>query len=172
MKKVMQKGFTLVELLVALAVSSFLMAGVSFIYIALSESVQTSKELENAQEVLRYSSEVFTRSLKQTTDDPQIPNATTLTVQQTTSGSTACDGSKPAVPFSETFTLDQNQLLCEVNGGVSQILLTGLADIAYTQNGNLIEVTVTPESLNVDMLANGFQIDVALSGKIMMEALN
>lgn len=81
-------GFTLVELLVALAVSSFLMAGISLVYSALSESVDTSKELENAQEVLRYSSEVFTRSLKQTKSMPLIPDASTIVVVQDTSGDT------------------------------------------------------------------------------------
>lgn len=165
-------GFTLVELLVALAVSSFLMAGISLVYSALSESVDTSKELENAQEVLRYSSEVFTRSLKQTKSMPLLPDASTIFVVQDTSGATACNGTKPAVPFSETFTLVDNKLRCQVNGGVEQVLLTGVQDISYRRNGNLVEITLTPENLNVDMLANGFRIDIALSGKILDEALN
>ena len=92
-------------------------------------------------------------------------------VQQTTLGSTACDGNKPGVPFSETFTLDDSQLLCQVNAGPTQVLLTGINDINYRLNGDLVEVTVIPENLNVEMLANGFRIDVALSGKIMAEAL-
>lgn len=172
MKKFIHKGFTLVELMVALAVSSFLMAGITFVYIALSESVDTSKELENAQEVLRYSSEVFTRSLKQTKSLPTIPNATSLVVQQETEGATACNSTKPAVPFSETFTLVNSQLRCQVNAEAEQVLLTGLEGISYRLNGDLVEITLTPESLNVDMLANGFQIDVALSGKILEEAMN
>lgn len=172
MIKYVKNGFTLVEVMVALAVSSFLMAGISFVYIALSESVETSKEFENAQEVLRYSSEVFTRSLKQTRRTPDSPNANTIVVQQETLGSTACNSSKPTVPFSETFTLVDNQLRCRVNAGDEEVLLTGLQDISYRINGNLVEVTVTPESLSVDMLANGFRIDIALSGKILEEALN
>lgn len=167
----LQQGFTLIELLVAMAVSAFLMAGISFVYVALSQSVDTSKELENAQEVLRYSSEVFTRSLKQTQDFPSLPNATSIVVEQVTVGSTACDGSKPVVPFTETFTLVDNQLRCQVNADIERVLLTGIEDIGYRLNGNLVEVTVTPAGLNVDMLANGFRIDVALSGKILKEAL-
>ena len=168
----LQRGFTLVELMISLAISAFLMSGIAFAYSALSQSVDTSKELENAQEVLRYSSEVFTRSLKQTKTTPNTPNANTIVVQQETLGSTACNSSKPAVPFSETFTLVDNQLRCRVNAGDEEVLLTGLQDISYRINGNLVEVTVTPESLNVDMLANGFRIDIALSGKILEEALN
>ncbi|MEC8326364.1 MAG: prepilin-type N-terminal cleavage/methylation domain-containing protein [Pseudomonadota bacterium] len=168
----LQRGFTLVELMISLAISAFLMSGIAFAYSALSQSVDTSKELENAQEVLRYSSEVFTRSLKQTKTTPNTPNANTIVVQQETLGSTACNSSKPAVPFSETFTLVDNQLRCRVNAGDEEVLLTGLQDISYRINGNLVEVTVTPENLNVDMLANGFRIDIALSGKILEEALN
>ena len=168
----LQRGFTLVELMISLAISAFLMSGIAFAYSALSQSVDTSKELENAQEVLRYSSEVLTRSLKQTKTTPNTPNANTIVVQQETLGSTACNSSKPAVPFSETFTLVDNQLRCRVNAGDEEVLLTGLQDISYRINGNLVEVTVTPENLNVDMLANGFRIDIALSGKILEEALN
>lgn len=168
----LQRGFTLVELMISLAISAFLMSGIAFAYSALSQSVDTSKELENAQEVLRYSSEVFTRSLKQTRRTPDSPNANTIVVQQETLGSTACNSSKPTVPFSETFTLVDNQLRCRVNAGDEEVLLTGLQDISYRINGNLVEVTVTPENLNVDMLANGFRIDIALSGKILEEALN
>ena len=168
----LQRGFTLVELMISLAISAFLMSGIAFAYSALSQSVDTSKELENAQEVLRYSSEVFTRSLKQTKTTPNTPNANTIVVQQETLGSTACNSSKPAVPFSETFTLVDNQLRCRVNAGDEEVLLTGLQDISYRINGNLVEVTVTPENFNVDMLANGFRIDIALSGKILEEALN
>lgn len=168
----LSRGFTLVELMISLAISAFLMSGIAFAYSALSQSVDTSKELENAQEVLRYSSEVFTRSLKQTITTPNTPNANTIVVQQETLGSTACNSSKPAVPFSETFTLVDNQLRCRVNAGDEEVLLTGLQDISYRINGNLVEVTVTPENLNVDMLANGFRIDIALSGKILEEALN
>ena len=168
----LQCGFTLVELMISLAISAFLMSGIAFAYSALSQSVDTSKELENAQEVLRYSSEVFTRSLKQTKTTPNTPNANTIVVQQETLGSTACNSSKPAVPFSETFTLVDNQLRCRVNAGDEEVLLTGLQDISYRINGNLVEITLVPENLNVDMLANGFRIDIALSGKILEEALN
>jgi prepilin-type N-terminal cleavage/methylation domain-containing protein len=167
------KGFTLVELMVALAVSGFLMAGVSFVYIALSQSINTTKELENAQEVLRYSSEVFTRSLKQTTVLPTITDSTTLAVEQATPGIIACDGSEPTTsPFTETFTFSQNQLWCQVDTGTAQVILTGLTYIDYRLNGDLVEITITPENLNVDMISNGFRLDIALTGKILTEALN
>ena len=57
-------GFTLVELMVALAVGSFLIAGVGLSYATIKGTVSATKELENAQEVIRFTSQVLTRSLK------------------------------------------------------------------------------------------------------------
>ena len=66
------KGFSLVELMVALAAGAFLLAGISLSYSAIKGTIQVSKELENAQEVLRYTSKVFNRSIKQTQITPVI----------------------------------------------------------------------------------------------------
>ena len=60
------KGFTLVELMIALAISGFLLLGVVGTYSSIHGTVTASKELENSQEVIRYSARVFSRSLKQT----------------------------------------------------------------------------------------------------------
>jgi len=49
-----------------------LLAGVSLSYSAIKSGIQVSKELENAQEVLRYSNTVLTRSTKQSFDLPVV----------------------------------------------------------------------------------------------------
>lgn len=165
------QGFTLIELLIALVIGSILIAAIGMAYVAVSQTIKTSKQLENAQEVLRYSSEVFNRSLKQTLSAPLVnPNNNGLTVIQTSEGATACDGSNPAVPFSEVYTFVSPNLICDAGNG-EQVLLTGLADISYNLNGNLVEITVTPSELDMDMLLNGFQIDIALTGIILAGAL-
>ena len=50
------RGFSLIELMVALAAGAFLLAGVSLSYAAIKGTIEVSKELENAQEVIRYTS--------------------------------------------------------------------------------------------------------------------
>jgi len=60
------KGFTLIELMIALVIGGILILGITSTYSSIDGTIQTSKDLENAQEVIRYTSQVFTRSLKQT----------------------------------------------------------------------------------------------------------
>ncbi len=165
-----QFGFTLSEVMVTLAVSGFLLSGVTLAYMAISNTVATSKQLENAQEVLRYSAEVFSRSLKQTQETPVIPNLTSLNVVQSNAGATACDGTRPAVPFTENYTFVQPNLVCDAGNGET-VLLTGIADISYQINGNLVAVTVTPENLDVADLANGFELNFALTSVILSGAM-
>ena len=170
------KGFSLVELMVALAVSGFLMAGVSVVYLSLSESIDTTKDLESAQEVLRYSSEVFNRSLKQTTNSPVFESAgsKSLEVEQTTPGATACDGNVHPVPFTEIFTLDGNLLKCQVNASTHD-LLTGIKDITFKReqdDSDLVQIFIMPENLTERMPVGGFRLDIALTSKIVMEGLN
>ncbi|WP_231613077.1 PilW family protein [Pseudoalteromonas sp. SWXJZ94C] len=57
-------GFTLIELMVALAAGMFLLSGVSLAYSSINSSTSTAKDLENALDVIRFSSKIFTRSLK------------------------------------------------------------------------------------------------------------
>jgi prepilin-type N-terminal cleavage/methylation domain-containing protein len=169
------KGFTLVELMVALAVSGFLMAGVSFVYLSLSQSINTTKELENAQEVLRYSSEVFTRSLKQTTESPDNSVSKTLKVKQI-QGAIACDGRPRNNDFEETFLIieDENQLRCIIDAEQPKIILTGIASIDFSVNDNLVTINIKPKTLtdNIDILNSGFDLNIALTGKILTEALD
>lgn len=164
-------GFTLVELMVALAAGSVLISGVGFAYLTISQTIDTSKKLENAQEVIRFSAEVYGRSLKQTLTQPVIANASSIAVTQTIANSTACDGSKPAVPFTETFTFVSPNLLCDIGDG-NQVILTGVSAMSIAQNGNLVSVTITPENLDVDAWANGFRLDFALTGVILTGAMN
>jgi hypothetical protein len=151
----------------------FLMAGVSFVYLALSQSIKTTKELENVQEVLRYSSEVFTRSLKQTTVLPTVTDPTKLAVEHTTPGAIACDGEDHPVPFTETFTLNNGLLTCQVNGS-SHDLLTGIEDLNFQQeeNSDLVQIFITPKDLTDRTPVGGYRLDIALTSKILIEALN
>ena len=97
------QGFTLVELMVALAAGAFLLAGVSLSYSAIKSTIEVGKELENAQEVIRYTSKVFNRSIKQTQLTPTISaDKSTITITQP-SGVIACDGSATTAQVVEVY---------------------------------------------------------------------
>lgn len=166
------RGFTLIELMVALAIASLLILGITGTYSAIASSVNTSKDLENAQEVIRYSSQVFTRSLKQTRVPPTITVDGLIVIQPANTRS--CLGTMPAAGYTETFTFAAPNLMCRIDNGADTVLLTGVADINYTLNLPLVTITVLPEFLPDNFLAggvNGINIDIAVSALILQTAM-
>ncbi|MBO1255807.1 prepilin-type N-terminal cleavage/methylation domain-containing protein [Alteromonas sp. 5E99-2] len=145
----MNKGFTLVELMIAIAISSFLVLAVSLSYSSIKTITNTTTELENAQEVLRYTSQIFIRSMKQTQSDPTVDaSGETITVQQS-ANSLSCIGTTPTTDFTETFTLSgDNRLTCDIGAG-AQDILRGLTQISFNYNNatRILTVNVSPEGL-------------------------
>lgn len=177
-----QKGFSLIELLIALVVSTVLILGISTAYTSIVSLVNTSKNLENAQEVLRSCAEVFTRSLTNTSDGTVLVTGEVnqLNVNHE-AGSIACDGSKPIGSYTEKFAIDGNNLTCELvdeNGGGDgpKIILTGVENITFAKSGQLVSVTVTPLALFGELASTGptkpVQIDIALKEIILINAMN
>lgn len=172
------QGFTLIELMIALAIGMFLIMGVVGTYSAIQTSIKTSKDLENAQKIIRYSAQVFTRSLKQTAEEPEITagNLFPMVVQQK-ANTTSCVGTTPIVDYYETFSFVTPTLSCSVNNKsddsviIADIpLLTGIDDITPTFNDKLFIVTVVPEFIPANF-GGGINIDVALNSLIFKEAM-
>jgi len=171
------EGFTLVELMISLVISSFILLGITGTYSSLSGSIQASKELENAQEVIRYSSQVFTRSLKQTEVLPIVAVAQQLTVEQP-ADVTPCTGeAAPDVAYTETYTFSAvtQVLSCRINAGananVDIDLLSGINNITYTLDGNLMTITVEPTVLPQNFVDSEVNIDIALTNLILRAAM-
>lgn len=170
-----QTGFTLIELLITLLISSVLMLGISTAYSSVSGLIYTSKNLENAQEVLRFSADMFSLSLKQTHTVTDVTDST-LTVEQY-ANAYACDGSQPSADFTETFSFDEtnHHLKCDIGDGANTIL-TGVESISFSRAGDteanqLISITVQPLALNGETATEEIQIDIALSGIILANAM-
>ncbi|MBU77779.1 prepilin-type N-terminal cleavage/methylation domain-containing protein [Pseudoalteromonas sp. MEBiC 03607] len=163
------KGFSLVELMVALAAGAFLLAGVSLSYSAIKSTIAVSKELENAQEVIRFTSKVFTRSIKQTQLTPIVSaDNSTITITQP-SGVIACDGSITTSQVTEIYRLNGNDLLCSLNGAVAERLLTGIEALSFSLSGDLVTISVKPRDLPTQF-GQGINIDIALTNAILLKA--
>jgi len=168
-------GFTLVELMIALVISSFVLLGITGTYSTIHGTIQASKELENAQEVIRYSSQVFTRSLKQTWQVPTFVNGNQMLVKQK-ANTRSCTGSVPVVDYTEIFTFVQPNLSCSLEdlGGneisPDTILLTGIDALNTVPNGNLFSITVAPTVLPENFVG-GVRIDIALTNLILQTAM-
>ena len=172
------KGFTLVELMIALVISSFVLLGITSTYSSIQGSIQVSKDLENAQEVIRYSSQVFTRSLKQTISSPTISLDTKSVTVIQPANTRSCFGTIVGVDYQETFTFVSPNLSCSTQDSAGNplvantIILTGINDFsAQYNNANelfsfVIEPTVLPENFVVGGVP-GIRIDVALTSRIL-----
>jgi len=167
-----QKGYTLVELMIALLVGCILIMGVSLAYSSIKSLILSSKNIENAQEVLRFTAQTFTRSLKQTSGGI-IVAANQITIPQD-SNSIACNGSRPIANYNEIYSLNGNNLECDIGNGAEPIL-AGVQDISFAQNNKLVSITVTPQAQQGEPdgvgAARPMTINVALTRVILEEAM-
>lgn len=165
-----QSGYTLLEMLVAMAVGLFLLAGVAMSYSAIKSTVRMTQELSDAQEVIRYTSQVFTRSTKQTNNVPVI-TAAPLSIQfQQYANVLSCQGTTPAVDYTETYALENGFLTCDIGDGSGAVqLLKGIEAINFSYNDYLLSVTVKPNNMPRHF-GLGLQIDIATTQLILLEA--
>lgn len=163
---IVAKGFTLVELMVAMAAGAFLLAGVSLSYSAIKSGIQVSKELENAQEVLRYSNTVLTRSTKQSVDLPVV-SADGLTITYTMqAGVISCNGDVSSVAIVERYYLQNNNLMCAKDADPPERLLTGVETLSFSINDNVVTVNIKPEGLP-RQFNNAVEMNIAVSSVIL-----
>ena len=164
--------------MVALAIGLFLISGITATYSAIQVSIQTSKDLENAQEVIRYSSQVFTRSLKQTQSPPVLSagDVFPMTVFQSANTS-SCVGTTPTVAYYETFTFVAPTLSCSVSDQsdnsviIADIpLLTGISSLTAVPDTYLYTFTVQPDFMPANF-NGGINIDIALNSLIFKDNL-
>ena len=165
-----QSGYTLIEMLVAMAVGLFLLAGVAMSYSAIKNTVRMTQELSDAQEVIRYTSQVFTRSVKQTNSEPIISVAP-LTIQfQQLANALSCQGSTPTADYTESYTLENGFLTCDIGDGTGAVqLLKGIESINFEYDNHLVSITVKPINMP-SHFGGGLQIDIATTQLILLEA--
>ncbi|KAF7768906.1 hypothetical protein PCIT_a3428 [Pseudoalteromonas citrea] len=169
------KGYTLLELMVAMAAGMFLLAGVSMSYSAIKSTIVVTQELSHAQEVVRYTSQVFTRSIKQTNDLPIVDNSGIALRVLQVSGTLSCHGDTPAFDYTEYYTLVSGFLVCTVTpqaggDGVSVNLLKGVQALSFSTShqGRLARITITPDNVPA-LFKNGIDIDIAVTRLIVSE---
>lgn len=165
------RGYTLVELMVALAAGAFLLGGVSLAYSAIKGTILVGKELENAQEIIRYTSKVFARSIKQTPISPVVSaDGSTISISQP-AGVITCNGTVSAVDVVEVYTLESNNLTCTLGALAAERLLTGVETLNFSINNDVVTINVRPEQLP-SQFGNAITIDVAASNVILEKVYN
>ncbi len=149
-----QRGFTLVELLIALVLSSVLLLGVTATYSALRTSMSHVDALTSAQEVLRSVHATLSRSLRSAATASVDNNA--LVVQQANAhGDTKdCLGRVQLQPFSERFEWQQQVFYCQVNNEARVAIVQGIEAIQFISGAPIIGSTV-PSSIQVHIAPTG-----------------
>jgi hypothetical protein len=166
--------------MIAMAIGTFLILGIIGTYSSISTSSQASKELENAQEVIRYSSNLFSRSLKQTTESLTLTNGNQTIAVTQKANTRSCLGTLVVVDYIEIFTFTQPDLSCQITDLAGNQLvantqiLTGIANFQSGLNvgGDLFTLNITPTVLPRNFGNNGVRIDIALTSKIIRDAMN
>ncbi len=168
-------GFSLVEVMVALAISTALVLGVFGVYSSISTTILTSKSLETTQEVVRFSVQVFSRSLKQTEAEPSIINDSILVVKQAANVK-ACDGTTPTKPYIETYAVVEPLLQCAltIDGAESapKTILSGITMIEFQREDDLMHIWVSPSFLPESFVDGKVKIDIALTRIILSKAFS
>jgi len=166
-----QTGFTLVELMVAMVIGLFILSGVGLIYSSISQTSDSAKKIELNLEIIRFSNEIFTKTLKQTSESPTIIAQNQLTVKHS-GGSYSCAGRIETNNFEEQYSIVDGFLVCEVDASGTQIkLLKGIDAIGFSVNNDLLRIEIEASTLP-DYLSGRFSFDIALSTIILADVFN
>lgn len=166
-----KNGYTLIELMIALSLGMFLILGVSMSYLSVKETVKVTQDLAHVQEVIRYSDQVFTRSIKQTNAEPEILNEGCMLLLHQDANTLSCQGTKPEVEYSESYFVENNFLMCRIND-TDTPLLKGVEAIDFKRlsaNTELVTIELTPNHLP-RQFSKSINIDIAATRLILEHA--
>jgi type IV pilus assembly protein PilW len=169
------KGFTLIELMVALAVSSILMAGIYTTYITQLKSHLTQQLLVEMQQNLRGSMQLIEREIRMAGYDPtQTAGAGITTMQATSFGFTMdLNGDGDFVDPAQTSGKDPNEdvrygintsgsLGREVSGGGGLQPLAEFTDalnfVYLDKDGNVTTDPLSVKSVQVTIVSRSSQV--------------
>ncbi|SFX32624.1 PilW family protein [Marinospirillum alkaliphilum] len=120
-----QQGFTLVELLVALAVGALLLTGIASSIAAITRAQTTVRAYEDIQETLRFASGMMQRSIRAAQQVASV-SATQVTLSRVSGGNTLdCHGATRAAnaTWTETYLINSNNLECRLDNDTSGVIV-------------------------------------------------
>lgn len=170
--KVRQAGFTLIELMVAMLISLTLVFACTALYSSLKESIQLAQGLATAQDSLRSSYFLMSRSVRQAVDlDISGAQFTTTYGAPPTDGSPVynCLGRDAASAATDTFYAAGGYLYCDDGSGAEKIALavtkmTLLANTGTNYDGLIVQLEIAGMPATY---ASGATFTLALRQKIL-----
>lgn len=149
-------GFTLVELMIGLVLTSILLLGVGMTFSAIRVSLLQVGELTTAQEVLRTTHLQLSRSLRSARTIALNANRLTVFHDNPQQNQQDCHNNRRAAgPFTEQYFWQQQQLWCQVDNEPAQVLVRGVlalqfqisAELADTGQPAAVQLLLAPAGL-------------------------
>ncbi len=174
-----QLGFTLVELMVTLALSSLLLLGVGAAFLSIKQTAGQIGQLETTQEVIRSAQVVLSRSIKQAAAAMVIDNELLISQTAVAGSITDCLGRVQPAAFTERFRLQGTQLQCQVAAEEWVTLLSGTTALQFNVLEQLVSIRLATAGLSghfpeTDIDGDGqperfIQLDFALKSQILSD---
>jgi len=185
--KIQQAGFSLIELMVAMVISLTIIFACTALYSSLKSSISTAQDLATAQESLRNSFYLLSRSLRQA-ESFSISDAeltTTYGPEATVSNIYSCLGNDRILDNKDVFFKkeDRDGLYCYDDGddtkAGAQLIGLGVSGLQFkkiNENGVKVfmEIAGMPESMETtgdfpDVKTKGLTFTLALRQKILSD---
>lgn len=160
-----QSGFSLVELMIAMTLSLLLVLGIATIFSSLRNTLSYSKQLENTQEVLRFTNSIFSRAIHRADDmdDKSYTGSDGSTYKQldltfnlanldTGESYSSCLGNAMSSQYYESYRLTDNDILCaeyttvglDDSSKTFTAIGTNIDTLSFAITDNLLTVTIIP----------------------------
>lgn len=166
-----QSGFSLIELMIAMVLGLVIVMGTASFYSTLRGTIVEANRLERAQESLRTVAQIMGRSLHQGEAVTVTPQSLIVTYGSIQAGDQVlgCLGRSRANGDSDTFTFENNNVLCSDGGGPAQVIATNIASLSMSTNGSYgVNITMTPMDMP-SALAGGVTLRFALRQKYIKD---
>ena len=167
-----QSGFSLIELMIAMSLSLLLILGIATVFSSLKNTSSYSQQLENTQEVLRFTNSTFSRAVHRA-DEMDVKSYTgsdggtyqqldltfnldNLDSSDTNDTYTSCLGNPMTSQYYESYRLTDNELLCaeyttaglDDSSKIFTAIGTNIDDLNFSITENLLTVTITPSIMS------------------------
>lgn len=174
-----QSGFSLIELMIAMSLSLLLILGIATVFSSLKNTSSYSQQLENTQEVLRFTNSTFSRAVHRA-DEMSGGSTLTLTFNldnlDTDEKFIDCRGEEKGLneKYTETYSLENNELICttkidSTSVEVFSAIGSNIEALSFLIDGELLTVTITPSIITNTVSSTNDEIKMmfALRQKIL-----
>lgn len=171
--KLRQGGFTLVELMIAMLISLTLVFACTTLYSSLKNSIQIAQGLATAQESLRSSFYLMSRSVRQAESFDIVSGSLVTSYGTPPSGSQiySCLGNSVS-GSTDTYSSNGDGLYCD-DGSGAQLVALDVTDLKFETitgtNDDGLKVKITIAGMPATSYPDGFTFTLALRQKILLE---